>query len=142
MHPAEAARLIGDRVAPAPPVDADQIARLIMDLDNPNFTTRQGASAAVEKLETAESALRQALADNPPLEARRRLELVLERVEQAPLTAAQLRSHRAITALQWIDSPVARQVLEKLAGGAPEARQTQESRAALKHLYGTLKANK
>ncbi|MBI3821881.1 MAG: WD40 repeat domain-containing protein [Planctomycetes bacterium] len=139
-HPAQAVRLTAERLRPAPPVDVEQIARLIKDLDSADFKTRQQASAAIEKLETADMALRHALASNPPLEVRRRLELVLEKVELAPLPPARLRSHRAITALQWIDSPAARQTLEKLAEGAPQARQTQEARDALKHLAG-LKAN-
>ena len=133
-HPAQTVRLIGERLEPAPHVNAAHIAGLVKDLDSPNFATRQKASVAIEKLETADVALSVALADNPPLETRRRLELVLAKVEQAPPTPTRLRSHRAITALQWIATPAARQVLEKLAGGAPAAHQTLEASAALKLL--------
>jgi len=41
---------------------------------------------------------------------------------------------RAVAVLEDIATPAARQVLETLSKGAPAARQTQESRAALERL--------
>jgi len=42
-----------------------------------------------------------------------------------------MRNSRAIWVLERIGTPEARAVLEDLAKGAPEARQTQEAKAAL-----------
>ena len=74
----------------------------------------------------------------PPLETRRRLQQVLEKIEQLPLTPDQLRSHRAIIALQWLATAEARALLERLAGGAANTRQIDEARAALGHVSGRI----
>ena len=45
-----------------------------------------------------------------------------------------LRAVRAVWVLELTGTPAARQVLQKLAGGAPQARLTREARAALGRL--------
>jgi WD40 repeat protein len=130
---AQAVPLLGERVRLAAAVDAGRVAALIKDLDSPRFGVRQAASAALEKLgELAEPALRQAVA-GAPLETRRRLEVLLSKADGTP-APLRLRELRAVTALEWIGTAPARQVLKALAAGAPEARLTQEARASLLRL--------
>jgi hypothetical protein len=126
--------LLRENLSPAPAVGA-QLARLVAQLDSSNFAERDKASQELEKrLHLAEPVLRQALASNPALEMRRRLEDLLDKA--AGWTPTQLREHRAVAALEYMGTPEARQLLEKLAGGAPGARLTEEARDSLARLTG------
>ena len=77
--------------------------------------------------ELAESALREAVTKAPSVEFRRRVEQLLDRLDNP--TPDRLRSLRALEALERAG---ARGVLETLAGGAPQAWVTREARAALR----------
>jgi hypothetical protein len=84
--------------------------------------------------ELAEPALRQALSDKPSLEARRRIQALLDNL-RAPVTRPELlRSLRAVAVLEDIASSETRRVLEQLARGTPEARLTREAKASLRRL--------
>jgi WD40 repeat protein len=132
--PEQAVPLLGERLQAVPAVDGKRIADLVKDLDHPRFAVRQQATVALEKLgDLAETALRQALAGSRSLEYRRRVEQLLDRLDGTP-TPARLREWRALTALEWIGTAPARQVLKGLADGTPEARLTQEARASLLRL--------
>jgi len=99
------------------------------------FDVREKAARELRDLgELAVPALREALAQRPSLEVRRRAEGILE--ELAELSADQRRAVRAVEALEHIGTQPARQVLGVLAGGAPQARLTREARAALRRLHG------
>jgi hypothetical protein len=113
-------------------VDAKTVAALIDDLDHPQFARRAAASAELEKLAgPARSALEARLKTKPSLEMRNRLLGILERLE-APITdVGQLRAVRGIEVLEWIATPVARQLLHRLATGAPGHRFTEDAKAAL-----------
>ena len=78
-----AASFLADRLQPIPAADAQEITRLIADLDSERFTVRAKAEGELEKLaERAEPALRRALEGKPPsLEFRRRIERLLQRVQ-------------------------------------------------------------
>jgi hypothetical protein len=132
---------IKEHLRPIPPIASEKIAALIAELDSERFETRSKAEAELEKIEElAEPALRRALRERPPsLELRRRLEALLQRLE-GPITSTEtLRQLRAVEVLEHIGSPEARQVLRTLAKGAPEARLTRETKAALERL--TCKSN-
>jgi hypothetical protein len=118
-----------------PAAEKRQIDQLIADLDSPVFDVRRKATAAMTRLDwSAEPVLRQVLARKPSLEVRRRVEALLARLE-APITSPEsLRALRAVAVLEYIGNPAARQVLQTLAGGAAEARLTQEARASLDRL--------
>jgi WD40 repeat protein len=123
-----------ERLRPAPVKDLP-FARLIDELNSNRFTVRQAASAALAKIGTeAEPALRQALAGERPLEARRRIEGVLADLQRAKLTAEGLRQLRAVAVLERIGSAEARKLVEALAGGWLAARQTREAQATLRRL--------
>jgi hypothetical protein len=121
--------------APAAAPDPKQLASLIADLDSNRFSVRQTASNELASLEElAEPALRQALANKPSPEARRRLEALLDRIQTRTLPSEQLRAVRAVAVLEHVASPEARRLLAALAKGAPEARLTQEAKASLERL--------
>jgi WD40 repeat protein len=118
-------------------VDRQLLHRLLADLDGPRFAAREAATRQlVEWGELAAPLLRQSLAARPTLEFRRRAEEVLRILDEAPLRRQpeQLRRIRAVRALEWIGSSNARELLGRLARGAPEARLTQDARAALRRL--------
>ncbi len=73
--PASAVPFLRQRLHPVPPADEKRVARLIGDLDSNDFATRRKAVAELEKLDDrALPAYRKALAGQPSIETRRRLE--------------------------------------------------------------------
>ncbi len=133
-RPAQAVPLFVKHLKPAPAVDGKQIAALLRELDDKRFAVRDRASTALEQWgELAEPTLRQALAKPASLEYRRRLEQLLGKQDGVP-AAAQLRRLRALAVLEYDGGAEARRLLTALAAGAPEARVTQEARAALRRL--------
>jgi WD40 repeat protein len=132
--PDQAVTLIKEHVRPATPPDDNRVARLIADLNSDRFERRRQAQAELDALgELAGPALRQALAQGPPLEVRQRLERLLAR-PAAAAPARQLRELRAVELLELIANPAARQVLEGLAGGAVTARLTRQAIGAGRRL--------
>jgi hypothetical protein len=107
--------------------------RLIGELNSPAFPDREKAARELAALgDAAWGALRKALAGEPSAEVRRRVEGLLDRLELG--AAAGLRSVRAIEVLEHAGTPDARQLLESLARGAPEASLRQEAKASLDRL--------
>jgi dipeptidyl aminopeptidase/acylaminoacyl peptidase len=135
-----ATAFMGERLAPVPGLPPERLRQLIADLDSDSFAARERASRDLAGVVLqAEAALRQALAETKSEEVRRRIPPILKLTEkpnekwtvQDPET---LRGGRAVWALQRIGTPAARAVLQRLAEGAPQARLTQEARAALASL--------
>ncbi len=133
--PDEAIALVKDRLRPVKAADPERLPTLLTDLDSAQFAVRGKAQAELEALgDLAEAALRQALADKPTPELQRRVQGILDRLRGPVTRPDRLQSLRAVAVLEDIGTPAARQALETLAKGAPAARQTQESRAALERL--------
>jgi hypothetical protein len=138
--PGQAVSVLRGRLRPAAvpdPRDAQRLRRLIADLDSDSFPKRERAAGEVEKAgPPAVPLLRQTLAANPSVEVRRRAEGLLEKLERSwPASSPEtLRTWRAIKILECVGTPDARQLLEKLAQGAPEDRLTQEAKASLGRL--------
>ncbi|MCI0463448.1 MAG: sigma-70 family RNA polymerase sigma factor [Gemmataceae bacterium] len=131
--PTQAVPFLGARLKPVAAVSPDRLARLITDLGSAVFARRQEATAELERLgPLAVPALREALAAKPELEMRRHLERLA--LHSAPLSGEALRAWRALEALEHAGTTEARQVLERLARGAPGARLTEEARAAGRRL--------
>jgi WD40 repeat protein len=133
--PAQVVPFLAERVRPAPAVDAVKLRGWVADLNARKFGTRQAAMSALEKLgELAIPALSESLKAEPPLETRKRIEQLLERLTGGILSGDRLRLVRALEVLEEVGTPEARRVLETLAGGAPGALPTREARAILDRL--------
>jgi hypothetical protein len=135
--PEKALVLLKERLRPVSEADLERIPRLIADLDDDHFTVRKTAVKELQELGVlAEPALRQALEARPSLEARQRLEALLEPLKESRRspTAGQLRQVRALGLLEQIGSSEARRVLEALASGAPQAPLTQEAKLSVQRL--------
>jgi WD40 repeat protein len=133
-NPDKAVALLAARLAPAAAPPAARVEKWIGDLDSPRFAVRDRAARELEALgELAEPALRQALQKKPSAEAAKRMNDLLNRLEEAEPSPEQRRALRAVEVLEGIGTPAARKVLETLAKGAPAARMTKETLAPLGH---------
>jgi hypothetical protein len=132
----QAIPLLKSRLRPAPaPADPKQVARLMADLDSDEFAVRQKAMEDLRQLaERAEPTLREAFKGKLTLEARKRVEELLEGVRATATSPENLRSLRGVEVLEHLGTPDARQVLESLAKGATEARLAREVKGALERL--------
>jgi WD40 repeat protein len=125
------AKELSPREAPAP----DQIRKWMKDLQSERFTLREQAHAELARLEEiAEPYLKKALAEDPPLELRRRAEMLMKAITSLQPSVSRLQTVRAIEALELIGTPEARRVLERMAGGAPGAEATLAAQGALERL--------
>jgi len=131
--PEQTIAFLKGRLRPVAPVDRKRLEALLADLGSQQFAVRQKATEELEKIgELAETALRNVLAGQPGLELRQRVDNLLDQlVSNRPPAANRLQVVRALEVLERINTAEARSVLEKLAEGAPLARQTQDARAAL-----------
>jgi WD40 repeat protein len=125
--------LMKEKVRPVAAPEPGRLARLVADLDDNDFTVRERATRELEGLgELAAPALEAALKKNPSAEFRRRAEPLLDGLTEP--SVAQRPGIRAVEVLERIGTREARQVLEKLAEGAPGVRLTQEAKASLERL--------
>lgn len=120
------------RLRPIGHSEASKIEKLIQALDSNSYKMREQATYKLQNMgESPDGFLRAALANNPTLEVRWRVEKILERLESGSLTAATLQALRAITVLETVSGAEAREVVQVLADGAPGARVTVAAQAAL-----------
>jgi RNA polymerase sigma factor (sigma-70 family) len=104
------------------PAEAKRLIQLIAELDDDAFAVREKAAAELEKLgELAAPALRKALEAKPSAEVRLRVRKLLDKFDQG-ISFEQLRTRRAIEALEHAGSQEAKQLLQKLAPGESEAK--------------------
>jgi RNA polymerase sigma factor (sigma-70 family) len=135
--PGQSVAFLKEALPPVAPADEKRIARLIADLDDDEFVTRERAAAELEKLgEVALPALRKALAGKPSAELRIRCQELLRKWAEVAPSGEHLRGLRAVEALEQAGTPEACEVLARLAGGADDARLTREARAAVARLAG------
>jgi hypothetical protein len=126
------ASLFKDHVRPAEPADRRRAASLIADLDANQFEKREAATRELAKLaDLAEPHLRETLAGKPSAEAKQRIERILEDLSHGALP---VELERALEALEQSGSAEARQLLESLTKGAPDARFTKQAKATLERL--------
>jgi WD40 repeat protein len=129
-----AVEFLRKQLFPAALPDGPRVAKLIADLDSENFDVREKAGLELERLEAlAEAPLRKALSARPSPEVQRRAEALLGALS-AGVAPTTLRNIRVAAVLEYIDTPEARQLLETLARGTPEAGLTQETKASLERL--------
>jgi WD40 repeat protein len=133
--PKDAIAIIQKHVNPAAPADAKHIAELISQLEDMQFKVRQKATTELQSMgEQIVPAIDKALAANPSLETRLRLQELRDRMTGLVLKDDRLQIVRAVEVLERIGSPEARQVLQSLASGAPGALTTAQAGAALERL--------
>jgi RNA polymerase sigma factor (sigma-70 family) len=115
VSPRASLPFLAERLCPAAPLDAaqqKQVERLLADLDDEAFAVRQKAETELEKMGDAiEPALRKALEGKPPLEVRRRIEKLLEKI--TAVSGERLRTLRALEALEQMNTPEARRLIDK-----------------------------
>jgi WD40 repeat protein len=132
--PDQAVALLAKRLRPDGLADPKRIRRLIEDLGDDDFDVRQKADAELKAVGVlAEADLRKTLKTTQDLERRKRIALLLARLE-APPSAAELRERRAIQALEGVATPDALALLARLASGGRGGRKTEAALAALPRL--------
>jgi RNA polymerase sigma factor (sigma-70 family) len=137
--PAATMRLFREQLHPVPAAEMTQVRQWIADLDSPEFAVREKAMRELERrVEAVEGALRKVLEGRTSLEVRQRVKLLLDKrdltgMDKRELTIL-LRSLRAVEILEHFDTDDAQELLKTLAGGAAEARLTQEAKASLTRL--------
>jgi hypothetical protein len=132
----QAVSLLSKRLPAAKSValDVNNLKQWLADLDDESFETRKRAEAEIEKLgEAARPALEKKLAGEPSPELRRTIERLTAKLDPAR-SPQLLQSSRAVEVLESIRTQAARDLLEKLAKGAAEARLTREAKASLDRL--------
>jgi WD40 repeat protein len=123
---------------PVKVLDEQAALRWLAALDDRRFAAREQARQALETAgEAAVPYLQKRLAENPPLEMRRRIELLLARCDPDTLGGATLQALRGVLVLERMGTPGARQLLQTLAAGAPGTLVTREAQAALLRLTGS-----
>jgi RNA polymerase sigma factor (sigma-70 family) len=123
------------KLTPAKPLDRTAPLRKLLDaLDSDEFAVREAASKELAACGDAiVPELHHELSGENSVEKNRRIQRLLDSL--APGASAEgARRGRALTALAWANTAEAKQLLEALAKGAPEARLTQEAKAALERL--------
>jgi WD40 repeat protein len=133
--PAEATRFLRDKFQMMPLADTKRVQRLIGELDNADFATREAAHRELDALGSlAVPELRRALQRAPSPELRRRAHSLLEARQQEAHEPQQMRLRRALQALEYMRTPEALQVLEQVARGDAQAPLTEDAKAALNRL--------
>jgi RNA polymerase sigma factor (sigma-70 family) len=136
-EPGKAVEWFASRLTPAVRPDPARVKTLIADLDSEDFATRERATAELKEYGAAVAAALRAAVAKSSAEARRRAEGLLREIENGVIPPRELRALRAVEVLEWIATPEARAVVQKLTKGAPDARLTREAAATGKRLTRT-----
>ena len=137
-NPEKAVPYLAERLKPVAAADARTVATLIAQLESPRFAERERASKELAALgEAAADQLREANAKATSAELRQRLAPLVNQINDTRLSGDQLRTCRAIEALETISTPEARKTLTALAAGASGAGLTREAMSALERLGGS-----
>jgi hypothetical protein len=132
QSPTTSLPFLKERLKQVTPPDAGGIDQWIGDLDSNDFEAREKAMASLEKVgPLAAAALRKKRQAGPPLEVKRRIQQLLDKLNVQAVSADELRTARAVEVLFGINTLESRGVLEDLARGAPGARMTEEARRAV-----------
>jgi hypothetical protein len=127
----QAVTFLATRVKPVPAPDSARLSKLVTELGDDLFATREKATAELAMMgELAAPALQARLKDNPSAEVSFRANYLLDRLHPDLPTGDRLREFAAIRILQRIGTPEAQRVLTELAAGAAGARLTQEAKEA------------
>lgn len=135
--PLESIAYVKERLSPVPilAMREREIEKLIADLGDESFEKREQAGRELKRIgKPAKAVLEKTLSAEPEAERRRRIEAILRDMNNPRLTPESIRSIRALELLERLNTPESRELLSKLAKGAPDARLTREAKAALDRL--------
>jgi hypothetical protein len=137
--PRDSLTMLRERLRPARVADGQTVEQLLARLDADDFAVREKATQELAQLgHVVIPALRAVLEGEPSPEAKRRVKSVLKKLEQSKpyqlMSPEVRRTSRAIDVLELIATAEARELLQTLSTGAPEARLTREAKAALQRL--------
>ena len=132
-EPDQAVPFMAGKLKPVAVIDPVRLGNLVADLDAKEFPIREKATQELTQMgEKSEPALRHVLDGKPTPEVRNRIKALLAGLQTgSPPQGETRRTLRAIQALRAIGTAEARRVLQKLADGAPNARETQIAQEAL-----------
>jgi hypothetical protein len=129
--PERSVPFLSERLPPAQRVEPERLRRLIGQLGDEDFAVRERATEELTKLmPSVEGSLRRAREDVSDLEVRTRLGRLLAAEQGGEM----MRRQRIIMALEHAEATPAREMLRRLAAGAPGAALTDEAAAALRRL--------
>jgi WD40 repeat protein len=129
--PDQSLPLLTEKLPPAVGVADEKLAKLIAALDAPAFADRDAATKELKALaDLAVPRLEAALKATESVEARSRIETLLEAIANRPRDGEYLRVVRAVEAVEWMRTPAAAELLAAWAGGAAGAKLTTEATAA------------
>ena len=129
------AKVLSKRLKLAPPIDHKRLESLIQDLGNAKFSEREQATRELEKIgERAGPALRQFASTTSSAEGRRRAEQILDRLNQPTHDSRRIAEIRSLELLERIGGNEAKQLLEDLSNGDPDAALTNDAKATLGRL--------
>lgn len=112
---------------------SSELARLIAELDDDSFKVRERATRELAKVGPDAAALRQAQANKPSIEAKRRIQELLTRLDKEG-RSERLRCLRAIEVLERIGTPRAKDALRGLADKDIGTALREEIRASLRRM--------
>jgi hypothetical protein len=129
--PTQTLPLLQEQLRPSMKQDP-RTAALIADLDSNTFAVREKAMEELEKLgESAEKTLRERLKDPPSLEVQRRVEQLLLRINDRPVSTPEARrAMRTVRMLEHFGTAEARRLLERVGRGGWGRAAGDEARAA------------
>ncbi len=134
---------LSDRLKPVPAEAADKLDAIFRDLDDKRFAVREKASRDLSTLGPgAIAGVRQRAAKAMSEEVRRRADLFLKRLEREDMTPERIRFLRALDILTAMNTPAARALIEKLAGGVDEVWETEVARQVRRSIGADARQNK
>jgi WD40 repeat protein len=125
--------LLARKLVPVGPAVGERVSALIRALGSDEFSVRQNAEQELVGMrDSARKALETALQREKDIEVKYRLRRLLGLISGP--SPSLLQEIRAVLVLEARDTPAARELLRRLAGGLAEARLTEEAAAALRRL--------
>jgi hypothetical protein len=116
-------------------LDSRRVEQWVRDLQDPRYATRARAHDELSRLdEAARPWLEKNLENNPGVEMRRRLELLLQPLDGPLPGSEKMRLLRGVEVLEHVGNPEACRLLERLAGGDAGVWLTGHARAVLERL--------
>jgi WD40 repeat protein len=141
--PEDAVELFAERLNAGEVRDVRELPKLIAELSGDDAKASLQAESRLKSFgNQASGSLFMALAEKPPLAARRRIEQVLRSIGEFPIPPETLQRTRAIQLLEQIGSDSAAKILKKLADTQPPTTSSVDATAALQRLQVRLRAPK